>query len=229
MRITNIPCDVEVVGVLGTDLTVVNAARISFNTRKDQLDQADEKLIAYLARNKHYSPFRHCQIQFRIKAPEFVMRQAYKHVVGAEWTSTHPTKDHAWNEMSGRYKVYEEVYVPPVWYGQHKSAKQCSGAALPEQKVLSDQFVGAVEQITATYTSLVQQGVAKEQARMLLPLNIMTETVWTASLQAIHNFVELPKSPHAQREIRILASTIEQLTTQRFPIAFAALTATSVT
>ena len=98
---------IEVVDSLGSDLTVVNSARVSFGKRKEKFDKSDERLVRYLAKHKHYSPFRHLQVQFHIKAPEFVMRQWYKHVVGIETTSNSSTKDHAWNEISGRYVEYD--------------------------------------------------------------------------------------------------------------------------
>ena len=93
---------VEVVDTLGNDLTVVNSARVSFGKRKKYFDKNDRGLVRYLAKHKHFSPFRHIQVQFHIKAAEFVMRQWYKHVVGIETSSTSSTKDHAWNEISGR-------------------------------------------------------------------------------------------------------------------------------
>ena len=105
---------VEVLGFLGTDLTVANSARVSFGKRKNIYDKSDYRLVRYLAKHKHFSPFRHLVVQLHIKAPEFVMRQAYKHVVGIETTSSYPTKDHAWNEISGRYVPVEEYYIPEI-------------------------------------------------------------------------------------------------------------------
>ena len=117
---------IEVIDTLGNDLTVVNSARVSFGKRKKKFDKSDAKLVSYLAKHKHYSPFRHLQIQFHIKAPEFVMRQWYKHVVGIETTSNHPTKDHAWNEISGRYVPYDEFYMPTEFRKQSEDNKQAS-------------------------------------------------------------------------------------------------------
>ena len=97
----------ELMGVLGDDLTVVNAARVSFGKQKSLLDDGDRKLISYLAKHKHMSPFRHVQLQFRVRAPEFVARQWYKHVVGAQYAF----KDTAWNEISQRY-----ADVDPDWF-----------------------------------------------------------------------------------------------------------------
>jgi thymidylate synthase (FAD) len=122
--------EVELLGVFGTDLTVVNAARVSFGNRKSSLSNEDIKLTGYLADNKHYSPFRHIMIRFRIKAPEFVMRQLYKHIVGIEVTASYPTKDHAWNEISGRYKPVEDFYYPTEWRKQSKNNKQASNGLI---------------------------------------------------------------------------------------------------
>jgi len=115
---------IEVVDSLGNDLTVVNSARVSFGKRKSVWSAADRRLVKYLAKYKHYSPFRHLQVQFHIKAPEFVMRQWYKHVVGIETSSSHSTKDHAWNEISGRYVPVEDFYTPDVWRKQSEDKKQ---------------------------------------------------------------------------------------------------------
>ena len=121
---------IEVIDHLGNDLTVSNSARVSFGKRKDKYDKSDERLVRYLAKNKHYSPFRHLMVQFHIKAPEFVMRQWYKHVVGAETTSSYSTKDHAWNEISGRYVPVEEYYIPENWRQQSEDSKQASVGAI---------------------------------------------------------------------------------------------------
>jgi len=225
-KYTSDPFDLELIDVMGTDLTIVNAARISFGKRKDTPPtNSDIKLLNYLAREQHYSPFRHCMLQFRIRAPEFVMRQAYKHVVGCEWTSVHPTKDHAWNEVSGRYKPYDTMYVPSVWYNQHDRAKQCSGEALSDetQDQVRSIYTQCMDTIQANYKKLLELGVAREQARMVLPLTTMTEVIWTASLQAVFHFVMLRDSPHAQKEIRLLAGAIRGILEEKFPHAIKAL------
>ena len=125
---------IEVVDSLGNDLTVVNSARISFGKRKFEWDKSDEHLVRYLAKHKHFSPFRHLQVQFHIKAPEFVMRQWYKHVVGIETTSNSSTKDHAWNEISGRYVPVEDYYTPDVFRAQSDDNKQASEGEVELQK-----------------------------------------------------------------------------------------------
>lgn len=223
---TTDPFELELINVMGTDLTIVNAARISFGKRQNNpLTESDKKLINYLAREQHYSPFRHCMLQFRIRAPEFVMRQAYKHVVGCEWTSVHPTKDHAWNEVSGRYKPYDTMYVPKVWYNQHSKAKQCSGEPLSSssQGIVHTIYDKCMETIQSSYKKLLEMGVAREQARMVLPMTIMTEVIWTASLQAVFHFIMLRDSPHAQEEIRLLARAIRCILAEKFPHALEAL------
>lgn len=216
---------VECVDVLGSDLTVVNAARVSFGSTHAAMTAGDRKLVSYLAQHKHYSPFRHCMLQFRIRMPEFVARQFYKHVVGIECTSTHPTKDHAWNEISGRYKPYTEMYRPVEWNRQHSSAKQCSAERLDDEthERVARMYEGTIDQAMRTYHSMLEAGVSREQARVVLPLTIMTEVVWTASLQAVANFVELRRANDSQREIRDLADRIHEVALERFPVAYTAL------
>lgn len=215
--------EVELVDKLGSDLTTVNAARVSFQDQRNSVTDGDVKLIKFLAKEKHFSPFRHCFLQFRIKAPEFVMRQAFKHCIGCEWTSVHPTKDHAWNEMSGRYKRYNEIYVPPEWFVQHKVAKQCSAGLHSDQTHIHSIYMDGIQANLNAYDSLLQQGISKEQARMVLPLTFMTEVIWTTSLQAIQNFVSLRDAPDAQKEIRLLAQKVKEIAEQEFPVSFKAL------
>ncbi len=121
---------IELVDTLGDDLTPVNAARVSFGAKSDEFKEKDRKLSKFLIKHKHFSPFRHQHIQVIIKAPEFVMRQWYKHVVGIETTSSSYTKDHAWNEISGRYIPVQEYYQPDVWRKQSDDNKQASEGEL---------------------------------------------------------------------------------------------------
>jgi len=212
--------EVELVDYLGSDLTVVNSARVSFGNRKILLDRSDEKLIRYLIKNKHYSPFRHIIVQFRVKAPEFVLRQWYKHVVGAETTSSYPTKDHGWNEISGRYKPVEEYYTPSEWRAQSSDNKQASEGLIEDQGKAKDYFDDAVNFAIAQYKKLLDLGVAKEQARIILPLNQYTEVYWTASFQAVANFIELRSHEHAQYEIRAYSDVISKIMEEKFPVSF---------
>ena len=208
---------VEVLGFLGTDLTVANSARVSFGKRKNIYDKSDYRLVRYLAKHKHFSPFRHLVVQLHIKAPEFVMRQAYKHVVGIEATSSYPTKDHAWNEISGRYVPVEEYYIPEVWRRQSEDNKQASEGAISDQEKAKDKYKTALALIKHYYDELLELGVAKEQARVLLPLAAYTEVYWTASFQAIANFIELRDEPTAQWEIREYAKVLKKLMFAIYP------------
>jgi thymidylate synthase (FAD) len=210
---------IEVVDSLGNDLTVVNSARVSFGKRKEKWDKSDERLVRYLAKHKHYSPFRHLQIQFHIKAPEFVMRQAYKHVVGIETTSSSSTKDHAWNEISGRYVEVEDFYYPSVWRKQSEDNKQASEGVLDDlqQKRMNDTYNELMRQVEMAYDRMIDVGVAKEQARIVLPLNQYTEVYWTASFQAVMNFIELRNEKTSQIEIQEYAKVMLEQMKEVFP------------
>ena len=208
---------IEVLDYIGDDLTVANSARVSFGKRKKTYDKSDERLVSYLAKHKHFSPFRHLVVQFHIKAPEFVMRQWYKHVVGIETTSSYPTKDHAWNEISGRYVPIEEYYVPSIWRQQSEDNKQASAGEIDAQEEAAEKYQNALQIMKHYYNGLLELGVAKEQARVLLPLAAYTEIYWTASFQAIMNFIELRDEPTAQWEIRQYAQTLKRIMIDIYP------------
>tara|TARA_B100001059_G_C17795165_1_gene562583 strand:- start:254 stop:955 length:702 start_codon:yes stop_codon:yes gene_type:complete len=211
---------IEVVDSLGNDLTVVNSARVSFGKRKETFDKSDERLVRYLAKYKHYSPFRHLQVQFHVKAPEFVMRQWYKHVVGIETTSNSSTKDHAWNEISGRYVPVEEYYEPLIWRKQSDDNKQASEGQLDDEtnSKAIHAYNHALQQTKEMYDRLVTHyGVAKEQARIILPLSQYTEVYWTASFQAIVNFIELRDEKTSQVEIQEYARSMKELMHKVYP------------
>ena len=211
---------IEVIDSLGNDLTVVNSARVSFGKRKEKWDKSDERLVRYLAKHKHFSPFRHLQVQFHIKAPEFVMRQWYKHVVGIETTSNSSTKDHAWNEISGRYVEVEDYYRPSVYRQQSEDNKQASEGELAETNNEKAKWYYEVALNTTKnmYERLIKDlGVAKEQARAILPLSQYTEVYWTASFQAIMNFIELRDEKTAQWEIQEYAKKLKILMLDIYP------------
>jgi thymidylate synthase (FAD) len=210
---------VEVIDYLGSDLTVVNSARVSFGKRKTKYTDGDKKLVRYLAKHKHFSPFRHMMVQFHLKAPEFVMRQWYKHVVGIETTSSYPTKDHAWNEISGRYTPVVDYYVPEVWRKQSEDNKQASEGVLNnlQQKRMRQIYNSFLNDVERTYETMVNSGMAKEQARVVLPLSQYTEVYWTASFQAIMNFIELRDESTAQWEIQQYAKSIKEMMFDIYP------------
>jgi thymidylate synthase (FAD) len=210
---------VEVIDTLGSDLTVVNSARVSFGKRKEVYDKSDRALVKFLAKHKHFSPFRHMMVQFHLKAPEFVMRQWYKHVVGIETTSSYPTKDHAWNEISGRYTPVSDYYIPEVWRKQSQDNKQASEGELDDlqqkrMRHLYDRYLLEVERV---YETMVQTGMAKEQARIVLPLSQYTEVYWTASFQAIMNFIDLRDEKTAQWEIQQYAKCLKEMMYDIYP------------
>lgn len=217
---------IKVVDCLGNDCSIVNAARISFNKETKEIEEKDIKLLNYLAKHKHYSPFRHVYIQLHVRAPEFVARQWWKHNIGSDYTfGACP-----WNEISGRYCEYELAPWMPtpsqVRY-QSENSKQGSSSA-PVDPVIRDEVLTLYKEVTdkafEAYKLLCDAGIAKEFARTLLPLNFFTEWYWTASLQAIHHFVTLRDDPHAQREIREYAQSLGNIAEELFPYAWSALT-----
>ena len=210
---------IELVDTLGDDSTPVNAARVSFGGRSDKFENKDRKLSKFLIKHKHFSPFRHQHCMFIIKAPEFVMRQWYKHVVGIETTSNHPTKDHAWNEISGRYVPYDEFYEPTEFRKQSEDNKQASEGELDDlqQKRMTQIYNEYMRHVEMTYERMVDAGMAKEQARIVLPLSQYTLVYWTASFQSIMNFIELRDEPTAQWEIQEYARALKLIMLGLFP------------
>ena len=208
---------VEVIDSLGSDLTVVNSARVSFGKRKEKFDKSDERLVRYLAKHKHYSPFRHLQIQFHIKAPEFVMRQWYKHVVGIETTSNSSVKDHAWNEISGRYVEVKDFYTPKIFRKQSEDNKQASEGEVDEPHRALKSWENAMWYTRLFYEDLLERGVGKELARCILPLNQYTEVYWTASFQAVMNFIELRDEKTSQWEIQEYARVLKKMMLNVYP------------
>jgi thymidylate synthase (FAD) len=186
---------------MGSDLTVVNAARVSFAKQKDKLDEYDLRLISYLATHDHWTPFAHPQISFRIQAPIFVARQWWRHQVGV-----------ARNETSRRYVDSEPVcFSPSGWRSRpEKSIKQGSGKSLPEadQATISLVYDSCTQQAVSTYRLLLAKGVAPEQARMVLPQSMETEWIETGSLAYFARACRQRMVPSAQEEVQDLAEEI---------------------
>ena len=210
---------IEVVDSLGDDLTPVNAARVSFGGRSDKFTEKDKRLSKFLIKHKHFSPFRHQHVMLIIKAPEFVLRQWYKHVVGIETTSTHATKDHAWNEISGRYVEVEDFYFPEVWRKQSEDNKQASEGQLEgiDASLAKNIYEDHMRLTLQHYETLLMKGVAKEQARIVLPLSQYTQVWWTASFQSVMNFIELRDEPTAKWEIQQYAKVLKEIMLETFP------------
>ena len=208
---------IELVDTLGDDLTPVNAARVSFGGRSEAFENKDRKLSKFLIKHKHFSPFRHQHCMFIIKAPEFVMRQWYKHVVGIETTSSHVTKDHAWNEISGRYVPYDEFYEPTEFRKQSEDNKQASDGLVENQKNEKKVWEMGQNVAISCYRQLLDMGMAKEQARSILPLTVYTKVWWTASFQSIRNFIELRDEATSQVEIQEYARGLKEVMLKTFP------------
>jgi len=212
---------VRLVDVMGSDLTVVNAARVSFARESHEFDERDERLIKFLAREGHMSPFRHAMATFEVKAPLMVARQWWKYVVGSDHTMD------SWNEVSRRYVDQEpEFYIPSEWRSAPKNKKQGSGEPVDEER---SKAFSALLRIICTdlsdfYQAMIEGGVCAEQARLFLPAYAMYTTWrWTASLQSICHFLNQRLAPDAQWEIREYAKAVEKLIRPRFPVSVAAL------
>ena len=216
--------EVTYVDHMGSDLSVVNAARVSFgkeslwNWSKEldsdtgdgrTLRERDTKLIKYLAKHKHMSPFGHCFASFHVKAPIFVARQLVKH------------KFLRWNEISRRYVDDKpEFYEPDEWRGRADDKKQGSGTALADQDI----HIGTTQRIVfMLYESMLSKGVCPEQARMVLPQSTMTEWYWSGSLDAFADMCNLRRKEDTQYETRLVANSISMDMKGLFPASWKAL------
>lgn len=221
---------VELIDSMGSDLSVVNAARVSFAKESDweygddlgwleeekKLSVRDIKLIQYLAKHNHWSPYAHAFLSFRIKAPIFVARQLVKHQVGL-----------AWNEVSRRYVDDEpEFFIPLKWRGAPINAKQGStgdfdidSGILEDPEYLED----VCQDLVGIYNKLITAGMAPEQARMWLPLNTMTTWIWSGSLMAFARVCKLRLDAHAQAETSEIAQLINNLIPKDFEYSWKAL------
>lgn len=234
MKIADI--SVELIDSMGSDLSVVNAARVSFDKTSDWemegcsphafdehgfyyekvLNDSDRKLISYLATHNHWSPFSHAFASFRIKAPIFVARQLVKHTVGL-----------AWNEVSRRYVSTEpEFYLPDYWRKSATNVKQgSSDASIDNDK--NDAYYHAglmqIEDGANLYLDMLEDGICAEQARMILPQNTMTEWIWSGSLYAFARVCNLRLDSHTQRETQQVAQQISNHMKDLFPVSWETL------
>ena len=216
---------------MGSDLSVVNAARVSFGKSSSMdednmgvwhLKERDKKLIKYLAKHKHLSPFGHAFASFHVKAPIFVARQLVKH------------NFLRWNEISRRYVDDEpEFYTPDVWRGRSADKKQGSDGEVDLGEVyfqtdtlienLDKQLCILEYETEDTYQALIKAGVAPEQARMVLPQSTLTEWYWSGSLDAFANMCRLRLKEDTQYETRIVAQQIDAQMRKLYPVSWAAL------
>jgi len=204
---------------MGSDLSTVNAARTSFgkqssfvDTDKEVLYDRDVKLIKYLAKHKHTSPFGHCFASFHIKMPIFVARQLIKH------------KFLRVNEVSRRYIDSDpEFYVPDVWRAKADNVKQGSVGECPSQHFPTEYLRQAHQEATQRYNRMIQQGVCAEQARMILPVSTLTEWTWSGSLDAFADMCNLRLKTDTQYETQLVAQQIDQIMSGLFPVSWEAL------
>ena len=201
--------DVTYIDHMGSDLTVVNAARVSFGKKQESFDaEKDSRLIRYLARYRHTSPFGHCFASFHVRAPVFVARQLVKH------------KFLRWNEISRRYVDEEPAfYSPDEWRGRSADKKQGSEGTVQSNANLIYHNTKTLN----VYRQLLDEGVCPEQARMVLPQSMMTEWYWSGSLDAFADMCHLRCKPDTQAETREVAEKIEDLMMNRFPVSWEAL------
>lgn len=208
---------VEFVDKMGTDLSVVNAARVSFDKHVDTFEARDEKLIKYLADHNHFTPFCHATMTIRVKAPIFVARQLHKHQIGLTV-----------NEVSRRY-----VDTPPEFY----KIDEFRGKPVNKKQGSSDDVITSVEGEDpidiyrgicwlglCAYNSMIDAGVCPEQARAMLPLSAMTEWYWTGSIFAFARVCNLRIKPDAQKESREVVEDIKNILEIHFPVATKSLT-----
>ena len=198
----------------GSDLSVVNSARVSFDKESSSLSDKDEKLIHYLAKHKHTSPFGHAFVTFKVDAPVFVARQLVKH------------KFLRWNEVSRRYVDNEpDIYSPDHWRQRPENKKQGSGQAFEKehQQFMQQQYVEVMDRVLKMYEYMLAYGVAPEQARMMLPQSMMTSWWWSGSLDAFADMCKLRLGPDSQTETREVAIQIAEEMVNLFPISWKAL------
>lgn len=213
---------VRLVDTMGDDLSVVNAARVSYDKEVDELSDKDRGLLNFLIREKHTSPFRHASVSFEIYAPLVVARQWWKYAVA----STHLDDQNGWNESSRRYITEdEEFYVPSAteWRSKPENSKQGSGEPVEDSlgaeytQLLEDHIDNGIK----TYHKAMEDGIAPELARIFLPAYSMyVRWRWTTSLQGVMTFLEQRMAHDAQSEIRSYADAVLELSSQKFPATF---------
>jgi thymidylate synthase (FAD) len=201
---------------MGDDNFVCDCARVSFDKKAESFaDTQNEKLIQYLAKHNHWSPFAHPQITFRFKCPLFIARQFQKHQVGF-----------AWNEVSRRYVSTEPTfYVPDTWRKRPENMKQGSvnEGEIPIVDTMLGAYMAKAREWAKDYRLMVGQGICPEQVRMVMPQAMITEWIWTGSLQAWSRFVSLRGDSHAQQECWVYAEEVSLSLSKLFPMSARAL------
>ena len=216
---------VRLVDQLGNDTSVVNAARVSYDKESQGFDEKDAKLLQFLIREGHTSPFRHAALTFEVYAPLFVARQWWKYAV----SSTHVDDQNGWNESSRRYITEsEEFYIPQSreWRSKPENSKQGSGNPVDEYtgSIHTSQLEQHIESGIEMYRTALEDGIAPEQARLFLPAyGMYVRWRWTVSLQGVMTFLEQRLGHDAQVEIQEYAKAVKSLSAQAFPATFNSL------
>lgn len=196
---------IRLLDMLGDDVAVVSAARVSFG-QESRGEEKDKKLIDYLLRNGHETPFEHAVFKFHVKCPIFVARQWFRH----RWAS--------YNEISGRYTTFqEEFYVPEHFRVQVGKSYQYENLTADKNEHLRQLVQKTYDDLFALYEQLLSEGVAKELARMILPVATYTQFYWTVNARSLFNFLKLRNEKHAQYEIRVYAEAIAKIVKDKMP------------
>jgi len=200
---------------MASDLSVVNGARVSFARHKTEMDESDEGLIRFLMRDRHGTPFEHNAFRFHVRAPLFVAREWFRHRVGS------------FNEFSMRYaKATDDFYVPEPEDVRSQIGKPGAYSFEPVDPELAErtreELQALYEAAYTTYTRLVEEGVARELARLAMPMGAYTEFYWTVNARSLMNFISLRAAESAQREIRRYADACERFFAEKMPVTHAA-------
>jgi thymidylate synthase (FAD) len=215
---------VRLVNVMGSDLSVANSARVSYDKESTELSEKDARLIRFLAREGHTSPFRHATLQFEMYAPLMVARQHWKYVVGSDHTMD------AWNESSRRYITEEPTfYIPQAneWRSTPENSKQGSGEVIHENigSIATENLMKYIEEGEKLYEAAMFYGICAEQARLFLPAyGMYVRYYWTASLQSVAHFLQQRLAHDSQVEIQAYAKAVKALAEPHFPVSIAELT-----
>lgn len=220
---------VRLVDTLGSDLTIANAARVSYAKESHELTEKDIRLIEFLAREDHTSPFRHAILQFEVYAPLMVARQWWKYIIGSAHQEGIGDSLNAWNESSRRYITEEPIFYVPEnsqWRSKPENSKQGSGAPIEWElgEKHTQRLMKYIDEGLKLYQDAMDDGVCAEQARLFLPAyGMYVRWYWTASLQSVAHFIQQRINYDAQKEIQEYAKAILTLATEKFPVALGAI------
>ncbi|WP_047981876.1 FAD-dependent thymidylate synthase [Ornithinibacillus contaminans] len=214
---------VRLVDKMGNDLTVANAARVSYDKESNEMSSKDERLIKFLASEGHTSPFRHAMLQFEVYAPLMVARQWWKYVVGSDHVMD------GWNESSRRYVTEEPTFYVPKddeWRSAPSNSKQGSGEPIESKEgaYLTKKLLKYIEEGEKLYSEALEMGIAAEQSRLFLPsYGMYVRWYWTSSLQGVAHFLSQRLEHDAQKEIQEYAKVVKILAEEHFPVAIGEL------